>query len=413
MKSEKLLFYILSIFILLTFFRDFILVLDYFYVNKKIPFYKVNLDSSNLIIYIKDIGVLFWNIAWTLKLVVKKVIVNILLIFSLFIIFNIFLSIDNLVLLGVLADIRVLNTVYAMIGIYFIVTYYKNFNLTNIIKLFTFLVFIDAIASLIEFYLIGTTFGFRIMGLFSVAATNAYVLLMGELLLLLLYMYHKINKKKLTIISIIIFLSILTTGTRVAMVSFILLVLCYVFILIYMKKNLNKNLKLSIFSLMPLLLLVSFSFIITFSNKIADRGDVLNQSDAGRISKLSNIVNTLEDRGKFYFGEGSGWGSNIVSSTVVNIPKEYQSVDGTIQFLFIHSGIIGLIIILLLSFYAIYYTQRYNKILFFLLILPIVLIGLSVDVLEQTIVMLAFGLAFSYSYQQEYIKRRLKSSKQT
>ena len=107
-----------------------------------------------------------------------------------------------------------------------------------------------------------------------------------------------------------------------------------------------------------------------------------------------------------FIGEGAGWGSNIVSSLGNNVPSSYKSVDGSIQFLLIHNGIIGFILIIFFSLFTILKTQQYNKYNFITLTIPLILIGLSVNILEQAIVLIAFGLSMSFTYQQEYIKRK-------
>jgi hypothetical protein len=408
MLVKNLLVYTLMSVIVVVFFREFIIVLNYLMINKTIPFYRVNIQFSNVgfILYIKDIVLLLWNIIWVSVFIKKKYTVFFIMGFLLFVLLNMIVAGGHLIWLGVASDIRILMSVYAVLGIYMTVKYYPTSMLQKIIFLFVFLVVFDAVISLVEFYFIGFKFGCRIMGLFSNAATNAYVLICGELLLLLIFKYYKIGTIKLMTLITIVFFALLTTGTRIAIIAFLIVLFIFIFIELLEKNTLNKYLKLSIILIMPIFIFVLLGSAILFSNKIADRGNILDQDNGGRISKLFSIIDTLDAHGRLFFGEGSGYGSNMLTGLSNNMPNVYKAVDGTIQFLLIHSGIIGSLLIYIVFFYAVYKMQKYNKKLNFLLLTPIIFIGMSVDVLEQTPVLLAFGLAISYAYQQEYLKRK-------
>jgi len=413
MSLNKLLFITIYISILFIFLRDFIIVVEYFLLYDTIPFYKIDVISTGIIIYLKDIAIIVSNLILTIFLFKKnKKIIQILLFFILFLFFNIALSINNLSLLQIASDIRILNSIYFITMLFSLIKYYikKNhiFPIEKILKLYLLLSLIDAIVSLIEFYIIGMSLGSRIMGLFSVAALNAYVLFYAQVILSILFLYKKVSKIKFIILSNIYFIAILTTGTRVVIFGYIILLSWVLFQLLIKNKSVHTNLKKIFMLLLPIAMLLISIFAINTANNTAQRGDVLNQSDRGRISKLINITNTLEERNRIFFGEGVGWGSNVVSSLLDNVPSNYKSVDGSIQFILIHNGIIGLLLIIFISMFMILKTQQHNKYNVITLLLPIILIALSVNVLEQTIVLIAFGLSMSFTYQQEYIKRNFK-----
>jgi hypothetical protein len=73
MLVKNLLVYTLMSVIVVVFFREFIIVLNYLMINKTIPFYRVNIQFSNVgfILYIKDIVLLLWNIIWV-SVFIKK-----------------------------------------------------------------------------------------------------------------------------------------------------------------------------------------------------------------------------------------------------------------------------------------------------------------------------------------------------
>lgn len=413
MKINKVLFTIIYIGLILIFFRDFFLVINYFLVHNNIPFYNIEIESGGFIIYLKDFSIILTNLIITFFLIKKNLkFGKVLIVYIFILLLNIVLSIHNLTILQILSDIRILNSLYFIIIFFYLIRYYIKkkhiFPIEKILKLYLFLALIDAIASLIEFSLIDMKFGFRIMGLFSVAALNAYVLFFAEVILLLLFLYNKISKINFIFLSSIYFFAILTTGTRVVIFGYILLISWGLFQLLLEKKSINKSFKHVVILFIPIIMITISIFAIDVANNTADRGDVLNQSDRGRVSKLITIFNTLENRNKLLLGEGSGWGSNVVSSLGVNIPSSYKSVDGSIQFLLIHNGVVGFILFVLANAIGIFRTQKYNKYNIPTLVIPLILIALSVNVLEQTIVLIAFGLSMSFTFQQEYIKRKLK-----
>lgn len=394
---------ILTVVFVLIFLRDFILTIDYFITNKTIPFYAIQIESSSIFVYFKDVAIVFWNIYWTSRVFNTKIFLYIL-IFIFILLFNLLLTISNFNLMNLLIDIRLLFTLYAIMGIFFILKRYPNIHYHRVISIIIFLIIINAFATLVQFSVIGFSFGFRSMGLFSVAAINAYILYIGFISLYVFMKYKYIKIKWFYLLSFLFFIAILATGTRIVIIGFVLTSFIMIYSYFIKLKNLNQNFKIAISSLSIIIGAIIFVGMIIFANNVADRGNILDQENGGRIGKLFDIINILEDRNKIYFGEGSGWGSNLSFNLISNLPSEYIYVDGTLNFLLVHSGLFGAFLVTIITFYLIFRYSNYKILIFAIIGLPILLIGLSVNIFEQTLVLMIGSLNIAFVYQQEKIR---------
>ena len=406
---QKLFFILLLLTSFMIFFRDAFYTIEYFMIHKSIPFYRLeNLETKGIILYFRDLSMLIWNFVWTYYFLVKKkkrLVATVLFAYILLLVFYTLININEFNINLMISDIRIISGIHMVIGILFVVKYYVLLKTEiPIYKVMIFLVLlaiVNATVSLIQFYIVGGFLGSRVMGLFSNAALSSYILLMAEVLVILLFKHHYKGKLFFIIVSVLFFIAILTTGTRVSMVGYLLVM--SLFMIIPFLRNKNQNLSIFFLLMLSLVFIPFFLYTVEIANTLAVRGDMLNQDQSGRITVLKSIIETLSNHGLFriLFGEGIGWGSNVGSTLATNIPDAYKVADGTIQFLLIHSGILGIFILFYL-FYLLYNYLRNSKMMFLNIMLPVVLIGLSTNIFEVYAVLFIMGISIAFEYQQTY-----------
>jgi hypothetical protein len=285
-----------------------------------------------------------------------------------------------------LMDIRISLSVLTFISIYMLFggsAQSNNSPIIGLIKLCLMLILLSALATVIEFYYSDMNFGVRLMGLFSNAATNSYVILTGILMAILLRKFNYINFNVFLLLTTVYFLAVLATGTRIAIISSILLMCIYII----------ENSKAKIF-LTTIFTLPAIMLSIYFSNLIAGRGDILDQSNGGRIDKLFNISNNMIDRDTFIFGEGAGYGSNIATELMSNMPPSYTSIDGTLHFILLHFGFFGVIMFIVSMIFGVYKFKKLRINLLYLITVALA-ISLSVNIFEQTLTLIMLGMCLA------------------
>jgi len=365
------------------FLRDYLIVVNFFFENAYIPYFSISLKSGGWLLYLKDIAIVVWCMSIIALFLSKKMIF-----FSLLIIFLVLLisALLNLNLVMLLMDIRISLSVLTFISIYMLFggsAQSNNSPIIGLIKLCLMLILLSALATVIEFYYSDMNFGVRLMGLFSNAATNSYVILTGILMAILLRKFNYINFNVFLLLTTVYFLAVLATGTRIAIISSILLMCIYII----------ENSKAKIF-LTTIFTLPAIMLSIYFSNLIAGRGDILDQSNGGRIDKLFNISNNMIDRDTFIFGEGAGYGSNIATELMSNMPPSYTSIDGTLHFILLHFGFFGVIMFIVSMIFGVYKFKKLRINLLYLITVALA-ISLSVNIFEQTLTLIMLGMCLA------------------
>lgn len=251
--------------------------------------------------------------------------------------------------------------------------------------------------TIIEFIIINGSFGFRAMGIFANSQINAFILLMSISLLHVIYSKNQIRFLIYVLFYIIFSVAILMTGTRA--IALALLLTTYILVINYLV-NLYKsdvNIKRMIITGSFLTIFILAPIGIDRINSLANRGDILNQSEGGRVTKFYNIIDSLIDDSvtNFLIGKGSGYGSNVVTSMSENVNSAYKTVDGTINYVFVRNGLLGLCFLPILFFiiFKVINTIDINRII---LLLNTITISLSVNLFEIYIIMLMIGITVSY-----------------
>jgi len=408
-KISKIIYFSLILYVCMIFLRDALLLIEFLLVNKRIPNHNIQLENaSSYIIYLRDFFMILWNFIWSVFLIFKNKRISYLIWFYLFILLSgVLVSGISISGLQFLSDVRIINGIHAALGVFFITKYFfkvnKEFSLNKIVLLMLYLIVLDAIVSIVEFSFIGWNFGFRVMGLFTNSQMNSFVLLMAIPLLYFLKHYNEIKSRTYFILLMLIVFAIVTTGTRTGMMGAFLLLLIFFVKIIITSVN-KRDYKVVMFLIALLLIFILIPIILDNVNMLAGRGDVLAQNQAGsegRMAKLINILNALSLNGyaSLLFGEGIGFGSNIMSSMALNMSEAYRNVDGSIQYLLVRAGFVGVLLFIYLA--VIIYQTIKNKYFFIILSIPIMLINISINIFEAYTVLLIIGLAISYIYQKE------------
>ncbi len=417
-KQMNLLFISLALYIFMIFFRDAMFTYQYFVFMEPAPYHKINIANlSGPFLYVRDVSMLLWNIVWTLYLIMKyKNTIVLIGFFTVILLTGILFSGDMSSLL-ILTDVRIINGIYAGIGVFFITKYFikirKEFALYRLVQFIVALGLLAAIASIIEFSVLGWPFGYRIMGVFTNSQMNSYVLLFSVILLYLLYLFTFIQKRSFFIMLGVFVFAIITTGTRTGIVGvFVLLIL---FSMYFISKSKNRKLKIFTIYIIIIIVLTSLSGFIEMASSLAGRGNMLSQNIEGaRLGILFQVINELTSHGAMtlLFGEGVGWGSNTAETIMGEaIPKVYRLMDGTLPYMLVRAGLFGLLILFFLITYI--YKQIQNKYLFTILMVPITFTALSTNIFEIYAVLLMIGLGISFIYQQEHCEKSSITNYQT
>lgn len=399
-KYKTIAILLLFLYLLSLAFSNFVTIIDFFLLHGTIPYNNITQEETiNIIVYIKSILMILWNIFWMTYLFnkAKKVLlINIFLFISGMLVAN--SSITNIYF--IVADIRILNGVDAAIGVFFITKYFflkkNNFPIARLSWTVIVISLFDAVVTIVEFMVIHASFGFRLMGIFANSQLNAFVLLMSISMLHVIYSKKQIRFFTYILFYIIFSIAILMTGTRAVMLG--LLLTTYILVinyLIYSYKNVNIKRMIAIGAFLIMFVLVPIG--IKKIDLLSNRGYIFNQSEGGRISKLYNIIDSLADYSitNLLIGKGSGYGSNVVSSLCKNVNPAYKRVDGTINYVLVRNGLIGLCFLPILFFiiFRVINTIDVNAII---LLLNTIIISLSVNLFEIYIVMLIIGIIISY-----------------
>ncbi len=389
------------LFILSCYLRDAVIVTEYFLVNRTFPYHVIKIISSSPLLYFRDVMMIVWNMYWIYRLKAKCRWVTILL--SCLIIYMIIGSITNLELFSVflvIFDIRVLLSILSFVGIYALLDMESNYDVDYYqhltLKLIVFLSCISAVVTIFQFYFLGFNMNVRLMGMFTNSQMNGYIMLAS---LVTLYtgwsVYSLFSRTQVVFLSSIIIIAIFLSGTRTALFGCILFFV--LIITISLIKNIAREKRLAIYfcSLFFLALVVYIS--LNFVSDVSGRGDVLDQSHGGRISVLIGLYNSLLNDGMIplLFGKGLGYGSSPFISMYYESGMNpfYLWTDGTIQYFLLRQGLVGLVILFLLTTFFLFTCIKIGR-LAVVIFLLVILTMLSTNVLEVYLfqVILAFNL---------------------
>ncbi|GAD79634.1 hypothetical protein [Vibrio ezurae] len=312
-------------------------------------------------------------------------------------------SITNLELFSVflvIFDIRVLLSILSFVGIYALLDMESNYDVDYYqhltLKLIVFLSCISAVVTIFQFYFLGFNMNVRLMGMFTNSQMNGYIMLAS---LVTLYtgwsVYSLFSRTQVVFLSSIIIIAIFLSGTRTALFGCILFFV--LIITISLIKNIAREKRLAIYfcSLFFLALVVYIS--LNFVSDVSGRGDVLDQSHGGRISVLIGLYNSLLNDGMIplLFGKGLGYGSSPFISMYYESGMNpfYLWTDGTIQYFLLRQGLVGLVILFLLTTFFLFTCIKIGR-LAVVIFLLVILTMLSTNVLEVYLfqVILAFNL---------------------
>jgi hypothetical protein len=400
-KYKTIAILLLFLYLISLAFSNITTIIEYFLLHGTIPYNNIiEEEKVNITVYIKSILMILWNIFWMTYLfnrAYKIMLINIFLLISGLLVAN--FSITGIYF--VVADIRILNGVDAAIGVFFITNYFflkkNNFPIAKLAWTVIVISLFDAVVTIIEFIIINGSFGFRAMGMFANSQINAFILLMSISLLHVIYSKNQIRFFIYVLFYMIFSIAILMTGTRAVMLG--VLLTTYILFINYLVNlyKFNVNIKGMIITGSFLMMFILLPIGIDKINSLADRGNILNQSSGGRVTKFYNIMDSLADESitNFLIGKGSGYGSNVVTSMYENINPSYKTVDGTINYIFVRNGLIGLYFLPILFFiiFKVINTIDINRTI---LLLNTIIISLSVNLFEIYIVMLIIGIIISY-----------------
>ncbi len=187
------------------------------------------------------------------------------------------------------------------------------------------------------------------------------------LLFFLIYIFlnkkYSNNKKVLLIISLtILFLSLITSFSRSAWLSFFIgLIIIFVFNLY--KKNKESNLKLiKIFSLF---LLITIIFYLIFPNTIKSRllinNEKENKSVVERVEYISQAKNIIKKNLLLGVGGGNYSSFNYIKDDIKQPGWYYQPVHNVYILIFTELGLIGILLFLTIIFYPLYFLIKNIK----------------------------------------------------
>jgi len=394
---------LLFFFIAFSFLRDYIVVAQYLIETRSVPYWRIPLDEySGYAIYLRDFFMLLWNIGVVIFFYKKRFLFFSCLSILFFLVGSVLLSLNNFDVWLLISEARMLNTLISVVGVVVYANYLspanRNIKTSFYLRVFVGMTLISAIASIIEFFLLGGFFGSRTFGLFTMAAVNGYVLLFSIIALIYLRLYKKIKRNVFFILIFVLFFSLLTTGTRVAIVASILVL--GVFILFEITKK-----KPVVFSvIVPFSMIFIMIGAMYFSNLVADRGNILSQSNGGRISKFLNIVETMSNKKPttIIFGEGLGVGSNLAASKVDGLDPAYTRVDGTLNFFIVRFGVLGVFLYLISWIFIFFCFSRQGIVHAYLVVLPFFLLSVSVNIFEIPLVVLSVVLIYVFLTNEKH-----------
>lgn len=361
---------------------------SYMYIEKGLN------NNFPLIRYSKDVLIVILFLLISINLIIRKKISKVsALVFGITILVIIPFSIlslsfsDEFNKLMIIAGIRIL--IFPIVIIIFISEYCDYKFISSIYKILNAMLYLIFIITLLQsiitvnhfknlniaqYRMIGTFAGCGLLGLFGVGMTCFLVLYKIRINNIIYF------KQKIVLLAFIIYAS----GTRTAMVAYLMIILSYVY-----SSKINKNRKFSLTFLYFMILIISTIFFLNISEVIAGRGDAISaQFEGGRIKFIIDYINSANIK-EILFGKGIGFGTNTALSMMSELVKNGESntrvMDGTINILITQFGVTFTLAIVLLYGYLIVKSLKANlsnevKITFIITNIIFIIIG---NTLEQ------------------------------
>lgn len=228
-----------------------------------------------------------------------------------------------------------------------------------------------------NFFLAGKQI-YRFTGLFGSSA--GWGVFLAAFSVLLFMSHNQLKLRRWTILSLIILiiLSSIMTGSRSSMINLVVIIVLWILDELPIEKKQRQA--LIIFGLM-----ITLPIAIVIASQVASRGSILQvQLESGRLNIFENII-TNSSNIELIFGHGIGEGNNSnVMLGYSNANSKGLILDGSLNVLFYHFGIIGMVPITLIFILGICNILKKSTISSFIVfICTIVLQGLTVNIFES------------------------------
>ena len=238
--------------------------------------------------------------------------------------------------------------------------------------------------------------GYRFTGTFGNAANLGYFTVACSLYLIISKYSKNSKNKRDYLYFILLLLMSVATGSRVSILTNLLVLLCYIDLDILAREKIKKG-KLLFFNILGLIIVLPIIYVLLI-DKI-NRGSFL-VSGTYRIEVFTDIlsVNNINDVFALLFGRGIGYATN---SAFILGTKGAYIVDGTFQSIILQYGLFGLILLISVIYKTI---KKYDLNIFILtaIIGSFLLLSLAINIFEQ------FAFIVLSIYSLSLLKNKIK-----
>lgn len=358
--------------------------------------------------YIKDLIVILLCILLLLK---NKSNVKIIKYFLCVIIYGIIMLIlsNNFEVSYIASGMRIL--LYLLSVVMFCKTINCDKKLTDkILKYIKISIFIELFIVLYSIFISSslTSFGQggkRFFGTFAVASGLGYYTVACSLFIMIKrFKYHELDRKNYLYMFILIFLA-LATGSRVSVLSNVIILISYINIGILNNNYISKK-KLLIYNIIGAIILLPILYFILIH--LVNRGNIMD-SGIYRINLLKNIfkIENIKDIFFIFFGRGIGFGTNGGYSLGIN---GAFFVDNTFLALITQYGILCIVILIYILIKNIK-KLKIDIFVIFSVISSLLLLFLAIDVFEQFAFILISVYAFNLLIKDKEVIKNGKTKK--